>query len=282
MYFFYRESIDRLLFRSKMNKQQIKQFLKDKQLKPIKKFGQNFLINQSIIQQIVQKVQKQAPPFVEVGPGLGALTQHFENRKKNILLIERDKKLANLWEQKGWTVFCADVLKFDWEKLPKKISLFGNLPYEIASSLIIKSCLHKERINNMIFTVQQEVAQRIQAKSHSKDYGLLSVMSQTFWNIHPIIHIPKTDFYPTPKVNGTALEFQTKKTLRQLPSVSFLQFVKQCFSFKRKMLFKKMDVGSPETAKKILHHLKLSENCRAEELSVDQFVQLYLQIQKEK
>ena len=260
-----------------MNKKQVKQFLKQKNLHPIKKFGQNFLINQSLIQNILKKVQKHPSPFVEIGPGLGSLTRHFENRKKDITLVEKDKKLAAYWKKAGYSVFCADALKLNWENLPKKFTLFGNLPYEISASLILKACLHQEQVQSMLFMIQKEVAQRVMAQASNKNYSFLSVVSQTFWNIRRIADVPKTDFYPSPEVNGRVLEFQIKNNKFNLSEDSFLKFVKKCFSFKRKMMFKQIDVSSPETAKKILGKLGLSETCRAEELSPSQFTALYIQ-----
>lgn len=265
-----------------MNKKQVQQFLKENKFRPIKKLGQNFLINQDTIYKIVHRVQKYSPPFVEVGPGPGSLSRHFENKKKQVLLIEKDKKLANYWRQNKWNVICADVLKLKWENLPKTMTLFGNLPYEIAGTLIVKSCLHQKQIPNMILTMQKELAQRASASPQSKNYGLLSIMSHVFWNMELIANIPKTDFYPIPKVDGRVLEFQAKKRNHLLEPSSFLKFVKQCFSFKRKMLFKQISCNSVETAKKTLMNLNLSATCRAEELSPNQFVQLYLQIKSQK
>ena len=265
-----------------MDKTQIKNFLKENQLKPIKKFGQNFLINQNIIQQIVQQVKKYPPPFVEIGPGLGALTSHLKDKKKDTLLIERDKKLADWWKEKGWNVFCADALNFQWKELPKTFTLFGNLPYEIAGSLIIKASLQQKQIPNMICTMQKEVAQRTIAQACSKNYGLLSVMSQVFWNITTIADIPKTDFYPVPKVEGRVLKFQAKKTSNQLQPSLFLKFIRQSFSLKRKMLFKQIEGIPSDMAKKVLADLGLRETCRAEELSPLQFVKLYSKIKNNK
>lgn len=263
-----------------MNKKQVQQFLKKRNLHPIKKLGQNFLINKQAVQKIVTRVQKYSPPFVEIGPGLGALTNHFK-KKKDIILVERDKKIAAYWKKQAYSVLSADALKLEWlTAFPKKFILFGNLPYEIASSLIVKSCLHQNQIKGMIFMMQKEVAQRAIAWPHNKSYGLLSVIAQTFWEIYPVAPIPKTCFYPVPKVDGTVLEFRIKQKASDLDSKSFLQFVKQCFAFKRKMLYKQIKTGSAEQIKKILGNLKLSENCRAEELSSQQFVKLYLQINR--
>ena len=261
-----------------MNKKQVRQFLKKRNLHPVKKLGQNFLINQQAIQTIVMRVQKHSPPFIEIGPGLGALTNHFK-KKTNIILVERDKKIASYWKEQAYSVLSADALKLEWlTAFPKKFILFGNLPYEIASRLIVKSCLYREQVQGMIFMMQKEVAQRATARPQGKNYGFLSVMAQTFWEILPVASIPKTYFYPIPKVEGAVLEFRIKQTASRLDPKSFLQFIKQCFAFKRKMLFKQIPAGSAEQIKKILGNLGLSENCRAEELSSRQFIKLYLQI----
>ncbi len=261
-----------------MNKREIQQLLKQKNLHPIKKWGQNFLTHQPTIQKITARVQKLPPPFVEIGPGLGALTRHFP-KKADITLIERDKKLAGYWKEQGYAVLAADALKLNWPAvLPEKLTLFGNLPYEIASRLVIKASLCQPQITNMVFMMQKEAAQRALAKPRSENYGFLSVVSQTFWNMSLVAQAPRSHFYPAPKVDGAVLEFQAKKKIPGGDSALFVKFVKHCFSLKRKMLFKKMEGCSAQKAKNIFKDLGLSAVCRAEELSPQQFIQLYPQI----
>ena len=215
---------------------------------------------------------------MEIGPGLGALTQHFKTIKQKVVLIERDKKIASYWEKQGYCVFSSDALKLNWEKLPKKFTLFGNLPYEIAAGIILKACLHKDQVQNMVIMMQKEQAERIIAKPGNKTYGFLSVMSQVFWNISLVANVPNTYFYPRPKVDGKVLEFQIKHNKINLLAPSFLKFVKKCFSFKRKMLFKQLGSLSFLTAKEFLQSFGLRETCRAEELLPSQFVELYLNL----
>ena len=258
-----------------MNKQELKKLLNDYDLKPVKRLGQNFLIHEQSIKTIITSIQKHPAPFVEIGPGLGALTWNFN--KEDILLIEKDKKLAGYWEQKSWRVLCLDALKLNEGQLPKKATLFGNLPYEIAASLIIKISVEFFPVLSMIFLIQKEVADRAQSCIGSKNYGLLSVMSQTFWDISTITQIPKNCFYPIPKVSGAVLEFKRKKKPLPFPPVLFLKFIKQCFQFRRKMLFKKLPTAEP---KKLLEKMALNPNCRAEDISPKDFVSLYLEIKK--
>ena len=111
-----------------MNKKQVRQFFKKRKLHPIKKLGQNFLINQKAIQKIVTRVQKYSPPFVEIGPGLGALTNHFK-KKKDLILVERDKKIAAYWREQAYFVLSADVLQLEWlTAFPKKIHSIRQSP----------------------------------------------------------------------------------------------------------------------------------------------------------
>ncbi|MCZ0933142.1 MAG: rRNA adenine dimethyltransferase family protein, partial [Oligoflexia bacterium] len=196
-----------------------------------------------------------------------------------ILLIEKDKKLANYWSQQNWTVFCEDALKLNWSYLPKKFTLFGNLPYEIASSLIVKiSTEEQKQFSSMFFLLQKEVAERVKAPANSKNYGLLSVLAQSFWSISTFFSISKNDFYPVPKVEGQFLEFTAKKLSHSISPYLFLKFVKGCFQFKRKMLFKQLNVSS---AKAILKSLGLKPTCRAENLDSQAFLQLYMKIKAE-
>ena len=259
-----------------MNKEQVRNFLYEQKLYPIKKFGQNFLINQSVIQCIVDRVQKHKFFFVEIGPGPGALTKHFIDKKQQILLIERDKKIAGYWKGKSFSVLSADVLRLEWSSvLPKTFMFFGNLPYQISGRLILKSSLYQERIQAMVFLIQKEVAQKVRAKVNTKNYGLLSVISQVFWDISVVADVPKTDFYPSPKVDGRVLEFTRKAETSELDPKRFLNFVKKCFSFKRKMLFKQMGIQSFDEARSFLKSLSLSDSCRAQELSPKKFIDLY-------
>ena len=262
-----------------MDKATVKQFLKINNLRPIKKLGQNFLINKNLCQKMVQEVKKQQAPFVEIGPGLGALTLFFESQKKDLLLVEKDKKLAQLWSHKAWNVVCGDALKLCWDKWPKHFTLFSNLPYEIAASLIIKASLRKKQVPVMILSMQKEVAERLMAKAKSKNYGLLSVMAQSFWRLRVLAKLLKTDFYPIPQVDGKMLELKAKKQ-EDLEPEGFLKFLKSCFAFKRKMLFKKLPLKSPEEAKKRLEKLAFRPDSRAEDLTAPQFAQLYLNLTK--
>ena len=252
-----------------MNLQTLKLFLKEHGLKPIKRWGQNFLVHPGLIQQIVQVVKQNPRPYVEIGPGPGALTRHFD--KSELFLVERDKKLAQYWKNHSWRVFCQDALKLQRDKLPPSFTLFGNLPYEIAGSLIIKMSIMPKPPKTMVFLIQKEVADRLKARPKTKNYSLLTVISQSFWSFLELFPVSKRNFYPKPKVEGRLIQ------LKAIPSKldsrpDFLNFVKKSFLMKRKMLFKKLPGKNP---KKKLENLGFSANCRAEDLSPEDFIKLY-------
>ena len=251
-----------------MKKSLIIKKLKEHNLRLLKSLGQNFLIDEEAIESIVKSIQKYNPPFVEIGPGLGALTSHF--KKEDILLVEKDKKLASYWKEKGWKILCQDALHLQSHQVPKKFLLFGNLPYEIAASLIIKATVEDFNNTAMIFLIQKEAADRVRSSVGSKNYGLLSIISQIYWKVTPIIKIPKHCFHPVPQVSGQVLEFEKKTP--SCPPLLFLNFVKQCFQFRRKMLYKKLPLPEP---KKYLQEQGFKPECRAEDLKPRDFVKLF-------
>jgi len=248
-----------------MNLITLKNILQELQIKPNRQLGQNFLINEELAFKMASCVKATVSPWVEIGPGVGALTQFFNSHKKQMFLIERDKKLAAYWAKKGFVIFCEDALKFNWNQIPYPFSLFGNLPYQIAGSLILEMSLLKRNPNQMILMVQKEVANRILAKTHTKSYGLLSVISQVFWEIKPVCYVSKNNFYPKPEVDGRVLSFQAKTSKEISQASSFLKFVKRCFAHRRKKLPKDVGLTSDD----------LNSNRRAEELSPTQYVRLF-------
>lgn len=259
-----------------MNPQDTRIFLKELNTFPRKNLGQNFLINSQLAQKIVQEVKKSKGPWIEIGPGPGALTRLFsDEEKKTLTLIEKDKKMARYWEEKNFSVLAQDALKTNWKKLPSPTTLFGNLPYQLAGSLILQISPLSEKISTMIFMLQKEVSLRVRAKARTKDYSLLSVMAQTFWTIQWIAEAGTKDFYPPPKVAGHVLKFQTKKP--PVPADKFLIFLKTCFAQRRKKLIRKLPIPLSQ-AETLFSEMNKTSNTRAEEISPQEFVHLFKKI----
>ena len=260
-----------------MNKTELLKLLKDLNIRPKKSLGQNFLINPFISEQIVSIIKELNPTsLIEIGPGLGSLTTPLSQLNIPITLIELDSKIADFWKQKKFSVIEKDALQIKDISIFKSSSLVGNLPYQISSRLIIHASTNWP-VQQMCLMVQKEVADRITSAHKQKSYGLLSVAVQYSWNIQKKLEVKTSDFYPPPKVEGHILTFKRKNIL----SVLFLSFLKECFQQKRKMLLKKikkMDIlnqASTAHLQQTFDKLNISPSARAEELSVDQFVKLY-------
>ncbi|MCY4513058.1 MAG: 16S rRNA (adenine(1518)-N(6)/adenine(1519)-N(6))-dimethyltransferase RsmA [Bdellovibrionales bacterium] len=263
-----------------MNVKETKLFLQELHTFPRKHLGQNFLINSQLSRKIVCEVKQTKGPWIEIGPGSGALTRLFSEEEKKILtLIEKDKKIANYWKEKNYSVLMQDALKIHWTKLPYFTTLFGNLPYQIAGPLLLKTSVFSKQMDTMILMMQKEVSLRVRAKPKTKDYGLLSVIAQTFWHIQWIAEAGTQDFYPPPKVAGHVLRFQAK--ISPVPGNEFLTFLKSCFAQRRKKLIHRLPISLSQ-AETLLSEINRNTNTRAEELTPEEFIFLFQEIQSRK
>ena len=189
-------------------------------IKAKKSLGQNFLIDQNIIQKIIEVGSINNNDIIlEVGPGTGNLTDYIIKKKPNkIFVIEKDFDLVKILNEKfrnKITIINEDILNFKIDSLAKeKITIFGNLPYNISTQILTKWITYqtkKTTFKKLILMFQKEVADRILAKVNTKNYGRLSIISNWRLNIKKELDINSQCFYPKPKVNSTLLSFIPKK-----------------------------------------------------------------------
>lgn len=258
--------------------------LKNLGVYPKKSLGQNFLVNPRICQKIIDEVLKEkADRVIEVGPGLGTLTEGLKEIS-DLILIEKDKVFARYLEQKGFLVLHNDALLVNWTDLIKDHSvLVSNLPYQISSRLLIERSLDKKPLKKMILMFQKEVAQRILSKTQQA-YGLLTVQAQTHWSIQKILSAGPKDFYPPPQVGSCLLSFTPKTFPDNFNSRHFLDFLKIGFCQKRKQL-QKILLLHADTLKidqlrirEIFKNLEIKDKARPEELSVQEWLNLFLDL----
>ncbi|MCP4481692.1 MAG: ribosomal RNA small subunit methyltransferase A [bacterium] len=254
-----------------------------------KEFGQNFLTNKSIVEKITHKANLQKQDFIlEIGPGKGFMTDFLLAKSGGVLAIELDKDLIDFLKEKYQNekkliLIQGDCLKMPWETTqisPNK--LIANIPYNITSQIIFRMLKFYPQLELIILMMQEEVANRIIAKPHTKSYGILSVILHKFYKIEKLAKLSPGMFYPKPKVNSALLKFIPKQLKRENIYTSFTQeyinFVKFCFNERRKILFKRL-IRAGFFIEKTLYLLYESNNieikARPENITPDQFWQMF-------
>jgi 16S rRNA (adenine1518-N6/adenine1519-N6)-dimethyltransferase len=257
---------------------------------PKKSLGQNFLVDDYVIQQIIKAVEKrQFSSLIEVGPGLGALTIPLRHLTKKLLLIELDRKFSKYWASIGCDVLEKDALKLDWHTLDlsEEVLLVSNLPYQISSSLLMERSKGPGNITQMVLMFQKEVAERITSETSRKSYGILSVVAQIFWDVSFVCDAGPNCFFPPPQISSRVLAFKRKALTGELSLfnqpeyiANLFSFIKLSFSQRRKLLIKNIKplVGEKKLESNInqfFNDFEIGEKARAEELSPDQFLKLF-------
>ncbi len=248
-------------------------------IRPLKRFGQNYLTDKNIINKIVDTFNPQKEErIVEIGPGTGALTRTIYEKIGPYTVIEIDTRvIENLRnELPGLNVINHDFLEIDLEELTQqnnKLRIIGNIPYNLTSSILFKLFYDRRYINDALLMVQYEVAKRMTAKQGSKDYGILSVLLNYFANTELCFKISPNVFYPKPNVWSAIVHIRfDKETNPVIKDVDFIKVVKASFGNRRKTL--KNSLSNSIFNKSIIDVKSFPLSKRAEELSIDQFIEL--------
>jgi len=247
-----------------------------------KRFGQNFLHNDAVISDIVDAINPEpGENLVEIGPGLGALTEPVIERAEKLSVIELDRDLAHRLRHHPFlaphlTIYETDALKFDFSQLVKEnkpLRIFGNLPYNISTPLIFHLLTFNDKVQDMHFMLQKEVVERMAASHNSKTYGRLSIMTQYQCQVIPVMEIGPEAFKPAPKVDSAIVRLvphkKIKNPVKNIKSLN--QVCLAAFNQRRKTIrnsFKKL-LSSDQ-----LESLGINPGLRAENLSVDDFIML--------
>ena len=260
----------------------IKSHLDDLGVKPSKSLGQNFLHDRNLAEWIAAQLDLQPDDHVvEIGPGLGALTEHLVSRCASLTLIEKDGRLADfLKERYAGTraeVLHLDAVDFDARTLMEKgpVKIVGNLPYYVSSQILFKFTAEPLPVSRLVFTLQKELARRLSAQPRTKEYGALTLIIQRRWRVQYLRNLPATVFLPEPKVDSGVV-LLTPREEGALPDCDgewFNRLVKQGFSQRRKQLRKMLAEHLPGWAA-AAEHLGIAETARAEELGLEQWVAL--------
>ncbi len=247
-----------------------------------KRFGQNFLHNEAIISKIVDAINPEPNEnLVEIGPGLGALTEPVIERAGDISVVELDRDLAHRLRHhpfltKHLTIYEQDALKFDFASLitdDKPLRIFGNLPYNISTPLIFHLLSFKDKVKDMHFMLQKEVVERMAAGHDCKAYGRLSIMTQYQCQVLPVMEIGPEAFQPPPKVDSAIVRLIPHKTIKNpVKDIACLnQVCLAAFNQRRKTIrnsFKKL-ISAEQ-----LVELGIDPTLRPENLALDDYITL--------
>ena len=245
-----------------------------KTVNPKKKFGQNFLKDISIANQIVSLISiEKTKTIIEVGPGMGILTREILkidkiNKKFIELDIECCDYLLNNFSEIKKDLINDDFLKFDIKKYNPPITVIGNFPYNISSQILFKVFENKEIIHEMIGMFQYEVAERICSNKGTKKYGILSVLIQAFFSVELLIKIRPESFNPPPKVTSAVIRIIKVRDNIDCDEILFKHIIKSAFNQRRKTL--RNSLKSFKKIENIKEHSIFDK--RAEELDVDDYI----------
>lgn len=248
-----------------------------------KRFGQHFLHDQYVLQQITSAINPQAnESIIEIGPGAGALTKHLLPELNTLTVIELDRDLIPALKKLGENSNCElailnqDVLEVDFTQIDtdtnNSLRIVGNLPYNISTPVIFKCLESSNIISEMIFLLQKEVVERLTAAPGSKSYGRLSVMTQYHCQTDYLLDVGPEAFTPPPRVDSALVKLKPRdKPLRLLEHKMLQTVVRNAFSQRRKTI-----TNSLKTLISVseIEALKINPKLRPEQLSVEQFVDL--------
>ena len=261
----------------------LREIIKEYNIKPKKKLGQNFLHDKNIISSIINNVNVKDEDIIEIGPGPGILTENIlKNKARSLLVIEKDdsfevnlKKIKNKYKD-NFIYLIHDVIDFDFNKLTKKeYKIVSNLPYNISVPFILKMIKIRRVISwkDMILMVQKEVAERITANIGTKNYGRLSIMVNLNNDVKKLLNVKPSSFIPKPKVDSTVIKISPKNKNLKINEEVFEKIVKICFSQRRKKIKNNLDQLNTNTSL-LLELSNIDPDIRAENINIEGFLRI--------
>ena len=263
-----------------------------------KNLGQNFLIDEDVINKIVQAAEIDKNDIViEIGPGLGTLTSKLLEKARKVIAIELDKKMITVLTDRfslyhNFLIIEDDVLKVDLNKLIEeqniersKVKIVANLPYYITTPIIMKLLEEKLNIQSITVMIQKEVADRLTEMPGGKNTGAITYCVYYYAEAQQILLVPNTSFIPAPKVNSEVIKLNIRKEppIKVEKEQEFFKIIKASFMQRRKTLINGLSnagISSKERIREILNSLGISENTRGESLTIEQFAQITNELTK--
>ena len=258
-------------------------------IKPKKSLGQNFLSDKNIIKKIVEIEEiKSDSSVLEIGPGTGNLTEFIlEKNPREFTVIEKDYNLSKLLKEKfnnKIKILNKDFLNFKLKKISKKkLIIFGNLPYNISTKILTGLVTQNEKFKSfkvLIFMFQKEVADRIIAKTNSKNYGRLSIITNWRLYVKKEFDVSPNSFFPKPKIDSTIISFLPKKKYFNIKDPKNLENITKIFFNQRRKMIKNPLKQIFKNPDKIIDTLKLNINLRPQNLGQDIYYKITEEYEK--
>lgn len=253
-------------------------------MKAKKSLGQNFLIDKNIINKIGESINATSGDLIlEIGPGMGALTKILKSKEATLICYEIDtdmKPYLNSLEDDKTKVIYGDILLSNIKEDIKNISynnlyIVGNLPYYITTPIIKFLIDLKLNIKEMVFMVQEEVADRFTSLPKNKDYGSITLYLKYYFNVEKLFRVSKKCFNPIPKVESAIIRFTERIDKPQINEKEYFEIITESFKMKRKTLRNNLNKYDFTKVEKVLNKYNLPSTVRAEELSEDIFIEIY-------
>ncbi len=257
----------------------VKKVLGDNKAK--KKFGQNFLIDENIVEKIGKNACDKELRTIEIGPGLGALSEILLKYSKCVDAYEIDKDMIDILNEtikdEKFNLFYEDFLKTDLDKYKnEEIRICANLPYYVTTPILFKIFNSNLNVSKITVMVQKEVAERFNAKVNTKDYAALSIIVQYLYDVKYEMTVSKNVFYPSPQVDSAVISFSPKIKRNFEYEKRLFEFIENCFRKRRKTLNNNLkDFLDDKQINKIYETLNLSLNIRAQEIDLETFIKMY-------
>ncbi len=270
----------------------IKEIMSRHGFKISKSLGQNFLIDGNILERIIKiaGITKE-DCIIEIGPGIGNLTQYIAEAAKFVVAVEIDKALIpilkdTLRDYSNIEIINEDILKIDLHKLNgdrfqnQKIKVVANLPYYVTTPIIMKFLEERVPIESLTVMVQKEVARRIQAEPGTKDYGSLSIAAQYYSEPNILLNVPPSVFIPQPNVESAVIKLEILKEPKVYVEKEglFFALIRDAFGKRRKTILNALNTGNlrldKNLLKGILYESNIDENRRGETLNIEEYALL--------
>ena len=273
-----------------LTQSQLKEIFAKYDFRPLKRYGENYLIDGNIKDKIIKEAHiAKGDTVLEIGSGLGALTVDLAESGAAVYAVEKDRKACGILKDivrddfPNLVLFCADILNYDLKNIDpsKKIKVIGNLPYYITTPIIEYLIEHRNSVESALITVQREVANRFLASPGAEDYGSISCYVQYYTRPSYIHTIKKTSFYPVPDVDSSliVLDILSRPTVSVRDEEHFFKIIRGAFNQRRKSIINSLSRESvlnipKEELSKILSDIGIDPSLRPQSLRLSDFATL--------